>query len=192
METSLVQTFVNEEFGELRILQMDNEFLFHAGDACRILDLKDVTSALRKLDDDEKMLINLNEVSTNDSAKFAESKNIKGHSGKRGGAQFWNFVTEAGLYRLIFMSRKPEAKKIQRWIFHEVIPQIRKTGGYSANSINPFPPELSERWADVKGAEILVKASKITSNSKFREHLIKQAHLMITGTDFIENHEDNT
>ena len=39
-------------------------------------------------------------------------------------------VSEPGLYRLIFMSRKPEAEKIKRWVFHEVLPSIRKYGFY--------------------------------------------------------------
>ena len=41
------------------------------------------------------------------------------------------FVSESGLYRLIFKSRKPEAKKFRRWVTHEVLPSLRKTGSYS-------------------------------------------------------------
>ena len=43
-----------------------------------------------------------------------------------------NFVSEAGLYRLIMSSRKPEAKKFQRWVYHEVLPSIRRYGYYIA------------------------------------------------------------
>lgn len=56
---------------------------------------------------------------------------IEGHSGKRGGAQKLNLVNEPGLYRLIFTSRKAEAEKFQDWVYHEVLPSIRKTGVYS-------------------------------------------------------------
>ena len=52
------------------------------------------------------------------------------HLGKRGGAQFLNLVSESGLYTLIMRSNKPEAKQFKRWITHEVIPSIRKTGSY--------------------------------------------------------------
>ena len=45
----------------------------------------------------------------------------EGHSGQRGGAQFMNFVNEPGLYRLIFASRKPEAKNFQRWVYHHQV-----------------------------------------------------------------------
>lgn len=54
----------------------------------------------------------------------------EGHSGKLGGAQMLNVISEAGLYSLILKSRKPEAKAFKRWITHEVIPSIRKHGAY--------------------------------------------------------------
>ena len=54
-----------------------------------------------------------------------------------------------------------------------------------------FPPKLSARWADIKGAEVLVTAAKLTSSNKFREHLVKQAHSMITGKEFIEEEKSD-
>ena len=59
-----------------------------------------------------------------------------------------NVVSEPGLYRLIFMSRKPEAKKFKRWVFHEVLPSIRKYGYYLA----PY-----QKIIEIKGAENLEK-----------------------------------
>lgn len=120
---SSIKTFEHEKFGQIRYVNViyrdvkrENETWFAAVDLCRILDLENVTKALYVLDDDEKMTLTTS----------------KGHSGKRGGAQFMNFVSEPGMYRLIFMSRKPEAKKFQRWVFHEVLPSIRKYGYYIA------------------------------------------------------------
>ena len=184
METTLTQTFFNEEFGELRTVQINDEIWFYAVDVCRILEIKNPSDAVSKtLEDDEKMTID----------------NIYSHSGKRGGAQKILLVNEPGLYRLIFQSRKPEAKKFQRWAFHEVIPKIRKTGSYSINnSINNFPPELSERWAkikerenEVKAAEVLAKAARLTSSNKFREYLLSRTNFFINGEKFIEDAEDD-
>lgn len=87
------------------------EIIFDAADVCRILDLAHVGSALRVLDEDEKGV------------------RIK-HT--LGGEQKAAFVTEPGLYKLISRSRKPEAKRFDRWVRHEVLPQIRKTGSYNA------------------------------------------------------------
>jgi|GEM_PF-1069312 len=58
-----------------------------------------------------------------------------------GGEQEILTVTEPGLYRLIFKSRKPIAKRFQRWIIHEVLPSIRKTGGYTIPNQQPTQPD---------------------------------------------------
>ena len=56
----------------------------------------------------------------------------------KGGKQELTFINEPNLYRVIFRSNKPEAVKFQDWIFEEVIPQIRKTGGYqTSGSLKP-------------------------------------------------------
>ncbi len=102
-----LQIFNNDEFGEIRTLQLNDEPWFVASDVCKALDMTNTTMALDRLDDDEKSKFNL---------------------GLSGGET--NCVNEYGLYTLILGSRKREAKEFKRWITHEVIPQIRKTGGY--------------------------------------------------------------
>jgi prophage antirepressor-like protein len=87
-----------------------------AQDVCDILDNGEARNVMRDFDHDEKGVYALHTL---------------------GGEQNVLTVTEPGLYRLIFKSRKPIAKKFQRWVFHEVLPQIRKTGRYEA----PAPQE---------------------------------------------------
>lgn len=101
-----LQVFKNEEFGEVRSLKIGDEPWFVASDVCKALDISNPTMATQRLDDDERSKFNL---------------------GRQGEV---NIVNEYGLYNLILTSRKPEAKKFKRWITHEVIPSIRKTGGY--------------------------------------------------------------
>ena len=79
---------------------------FVAKDVCDILGHSNVSMALDRLDDDERSKFNL---------------------GRQGET---NIVNEAGLYVLVLGSRKPEAHEFKRWVTHEVLPQIRKTGGY--------------------------------------------------------------
>lgn len=108
-----LQIFKNENFGEVRSLIIDNEPWFVASDVCKALNIKNATDTLKRLDDDERARLNL---------------------GRQGEA---NIINEYGLYNLILASRKPEAKQFKRWITHEVIPSIRKTGQYQVPT-NPM------------------------------------------------------
>lgn len=91
----------------LRTLTDENgEPWFVAKDVCDILGHSNVSMALDRLDDDERSKFNL---------------------GRQGET---NIVNEAGLYVLVLGSRKPEAHEFKRWVTHEVLPQIRRTGGY--------------------------------------------------------------
>ena len=91
----------------------DGEVWFVAKDVCDVLGLADVTSALRGLDDDEKLL---RKISGSDQSRVL------------------NVINESGLYKLAFRSNKPAAKRFTRWVAHEVLPQIRQTGQYSTNT----------------------------------------------------------
>lgn len=108
-----LKAFENNEFGTLRVIRKDEDgsFWFVAADVCRALDIGNSRQALTRLDEDEKGVI------SNDTP---------------GGRQEMSTVNEPGLYSLVLSSRKPEAKAFKRWITHEVIPTIRKTGEYSA------------------------------------------------------------
>lgn len=99
----------NYETDQIRTLTKDGEPWFVAKDVCEILELGNASQALSRLDEDEKDVI------SNDTP---------------GGNQLMLIVNEMGLYSLILGSRKPEAKTFKRWITHEVIPSIRKHGGY--------------------------------------------------------------
>lgn len=109
MNMNDVKIFENPEFGQVRTTVISGEPWFVAADVCRALDLGNPTRALDRLDDDERTLIS-----------------IKGASNGKP----VNGVNEPGLYSLVLGSRKPEAKAFKRWITHDVIPAIRKTGGY--------------------------------------------------------------
>ena len=102
-----LQIFKNNEFGEVRTIDVNGEPWFIASDVCKALDLTNTTTAIGRIDDDEKAKFNL---------------------GLSGGDT--NCVNEYGLYNLVLASRKTSAKKFRRWITHEVIPSIRRTGGY--------------------------------------------------------------
>lgn len=102
---------------------------FVAKDVCAILEISNPSDALKRLDDDERSRFNL---------------------GRQGET---NIVNEAGLYVLVLGSRKPEAHEFKRWVTHEVLPSIRKHGGYMAGQERMTPEQMalaSMRWLQSK------------------------------------------
>ncbi|MDI9889930.1 phage antirepressor KilAC domain-containing protein [Microbacterium sp. IEGM 1404] len=102
-----VQVFRFDGF-ELFAVLVDGEPWFKVADVCRILDIGNPSMAAARLDEDEVTLISTE------------------------GRPQTNFVSEAGLFGLILGSRKPEARAFKRWVTHEVLPSIRRTGAYVA------------------------------------------------------------
>ena len=101
-----LQIFNSDKFGDIRTIMVEDEPWFVATDICNALEIANVTQAVQRLDDDERSMFNI---------------------GRQGEA---NCVNEYGLYNLVLASRKKEAKEFKRWITHDVIPSIRRTGGY--------------------------------------------------------------
>ncbi len=105
----------------IRVVMRCAEPWFVAGDVCQVLGIKNPSDALSDFAEDEKG------IATADTL---------------GGQQGLLIVSEPGLYRLVFISRKPDARKFQHWVYHKVLPQIRKTGRYEAEP-SPTHPETS-------------------------------------------------
>lgn len=112
-----LQIFKSNQFGEIRTTVQNGEPWFVAADVCKALEVKNNRDAINRLDSDERNTVALTD-------------------GNRGNPNM-TIVNEAGLYSLVLGSRKPEAKAFKRWITHEVLPTIRKTGGY-VNSAEAF------------------------------------------------------
>ncbi len=106
-----IEVFSRDGLGKIRVsVNSDGIPYFVAKDACDIVGLSNVTVALSRLDEDEFISIKLIDSIGREQNAYA--------------------VSEAGLYSLILGSRKPEAKTFKRWVTHEILPSIRKHGGY--------------------------------------------------------------
>jgi len=112
----------NFEEKEIRTVLIDKEPWWIAKDVCDYLEHSNVSMALENLDEDEKTILNIQELNNTLSNTYSIIS---------AGNPNLNFINESGLYHLIFNSRKPQAKQFRKWITHEVIPSIRKTGQYS-------------------------------------------------------------
>lgn len=109
-------------YGEapVRVIDLAGESWWVLADVCRVLNLKNPTVVAARLDEDERTKSNL---------------------GRQGEG---TVINESGLYKVILRSDKPEAKAFTRWVTHEVLPAIRKTGAYSVQGTLPKAQSLSE------------------------------------------------
>lgn len=109
-----LRVFNNTEFGELGVMIIDGKEYFPATRCAKILGYKEPEKAIRE-----------------------KCKGVsKMDTPTTGGIQKVNYIPEGDLYRLIVSSKLPGAEKFERWVFDEVLPSIRRTGSYGANSID--------------------------------------------------------
>lgn len=113
-EPPVLRAFANEEFGSIRSIMIDSDPWFVGKDVAAALGYGDTDQALRKHVDTEDRL----------TRRFNGS----------GQNRLMTVINESGLYALIFGSKLDSAKRFKRWVTSEVLPAIRKTGGYSVQS----------------------------------------------------------
>lgn len=120
--------FDNQEFGQIRTLDVNGKVYFVANDIAKVLGYKNPTDAV-----------------------LNKCMNIVKHEveNSRGQMRMTNIIPEGDVYRLIIGSNLPTAQKFERWVFDEVLPQIRKTGGYI-----PYTPEDDDMTIMAKALQI--------------------------------------
>lgn len=133
-------------FGEntVRTSIINHEPWFVAKDVCAILGISNNRDAMSGLEDDEKADVGFTDVRSANGVTQAREMTV---------------INEPGLYRLIFKSRKAEAKAFQRWVFHEVLPAIRRTGCYGSRAMETttFLREMLSLGLSAKEAGMLVR-----------------------------------
>ena len=121
-----IQKFTNDEFGTIRVADNNGEPWFVAKDVCDALGI--ATNHVKDgLDSDEVRNLPITEI------------------GPKKGGKAPLIVSEPGFYKLVMKSRKPEAKAFQRWVTHEVLPSIRKQGGYMTARTDETPEQIMAR-----------------------------------------------
>lgn len=148
---------------EVEIFEFNGKVLFNPRHVAECLDIEFKTAQNYMSLMSESKAVKL----TNDSISHLTGFRKLNNTGE-------NFLTESGVYKLIFKSRKPEAEKFQDWVVEEVLPSIRKTGGYkmvsSTEAATEMPKIASILAANKQIAAILgldenhqiIKANKIT------------------------------
>ena len=108
-----METFRNQEFGSVRIIRDDGRLLFCGADVAFALGYKNPRKALI------------------DHCKGVTKRDTL----TAGGIQSLSYIPEGDVYRLIVHSRLPSAERFEKWVFEEVLPSIRETGGYMTSSL---------------------------------------------------------
>lgn len=142
-----LQIFNSEEFGEIRTITKDNEPMFCLADVCKALEISNVGNVKQRLSEKG--------IHTADTPT-------------KGGLQKMIFINEANLYKTIFQSRKDSAERFTEWVTSEVLPSIRKNGGYIAGQETLSDEELlskalmvAQRKIDEKNNIIAMQDSRI-------------------------------
>lgn len=126
ISNSHVQSFESPVFGSIRTLEIEGEPWFVAKDVCGVLGLVNSRKATGDLDDDEKADVTISDTSSNG---VTQNRAV-------------TTISESGLYALVLRSRKPEAKAFSKWVRSEVLPSIRKHGGYIAQQESLSPEQI--------------------------------------------------
>ena len=127
-----IQIFQNEQFGKVRIaMSENNEPLFCLADVCKAIGLTNPSSVKARIDKEDVQLIDLHALKQNEGI-------ITGNSTA-------NFITESGFYDVLLYSDAPQVKPFRKWVTSEVLPSIRKNGGYIATKQDDTPEEIMAR-----------------------------------------------
>ncbi|MBE7118617.1 BRO family protein [Bacillus cereus] len=137
MSNSL-QVFSHNELGQVRTVLQGEDVWFVAKDVCEVLEFSDTNAMTRYLDEDELMSVKLT------------GMNMKS-----------NLINESGLYSAILRSRKPQAKAFKKWVTSEVLPSIRRDGGYMIANEEESDDDLLARALVVAQATIVRKNKKL-------------------------------
>ena len=161
---SNIQVFDNPDFGQVRVIEINGEPWFCLSDVCRVLEIGNPSQVKTRLEDG----VITNEV-------------IVDGLGRK---QTVTFVNEDGLYDVILDSRKPLAKKFRKWITSEVIPSIRKTGGY-VNTINAtFLRQVADRMEALENRNLLLttQVAELQPKANYYDVVLNCKDLVSTST----------
>lgn len=166
-----IKTFENAQFGQIRTSVAESgEPLFCLADVCRVLDLSNPRDVKRRL--------NQRGVCTTDTPTYNQHGALV--------MQQLNFITEPNLYKCIFQSRKKEAEQFQDWVCGEVLPSIRKSGGYMVARVNETPEQIMARALIVAQETISRQKAAVAAAEKratLLEATTKQMTVQINGLE---------
>lgn len=158
-----MKIFENEEFGKVRTVVKDGEPWFVLADICKVLEISNSRMVAGRLDAEELMSVKLTS------------------GGQR---REMTAVSESGLYAVILRSDKPQAKPFRKWVTTEILPTIRRTGGYVANEdmfIENYLPFLDEPYQNLFRLQ-MTAINKLNERIRHDQPLVEFAN-QVSNTD---------
>lgn len=159
--------FKNEEFGEVRTVEIEGKPFFCGSDVAKALGYSEPHKAVTRHCRDDGMK----------RTPIADSL---------GRVQETVFISEGDLYRLIVSSKLPTAEKFERWVFDEVLPSIRKHGGYIAGQAEMSPEELMARALQVAQKTLEEREARINALATQNSELIAEKQLLQPKADYFD------
>ncbi len=133
----------------VEVFEWNGKILFNPKNVAECLDIKNVNENLRNFNENQVIKLTNSKISNTDFRKLHNTGE--------------NFLTESGVYKLIFKSKKAEAEKFQDWVTDEVLPRIRKTGSYQMPKMSK---ELKAIFAiDERTVELDSRITKLENNT---------------------------
>lgn len=158
-----LKIFENPAFGQIRTVEREGEPWFVGKDVAEALGYSNTKDALTAhVDEEDKSILQRSEIATieNHIPKSALPMNFTSADVPNRGL---TIINESGLYSLVLSSKLPTAKAFKRWITSEVIPSIRKTGGYIAGQAELSPEELMARALMVAQKTLAERDARIST-----------------------------
>ena len=152
------------EGNQVEVFEYNGEVLFNPKDVAKCLDIKNVNDNISRMNKNQ-----VRKLTNKDISKVGYSDFRKLHNTGE------NFLTEAGVYKLIFKSHKEAAERFQDWVTDEVLPSIRKTGTYSTK--DKYISEIDIAKAELSLVEVTAKLLNLNDSSK-----------LALATNIYENH----
>lgn len=164
-----IQIFENEQFGQIRTLTKEGEPWFVGRDVARALGYSDTADALKKhVDEEDKQILKPGETPTLKLSNY--------------GAYI---INESGLYSLIMSSRLPSAKQFKHWVTAEVLPSIRKTGGYTMDKAKQNRLDIMERNSRAREASLWLRIADKVKSDTYQQICASYASKSLAGHEVI-------
>ena len=160
-------TLFNYEGNTVRTVMKDGNPWWVLKDVCSVLDIGNSRDVMARLDSDEK------------GVDIIDTP---------GGKQEVSIINESGLYSVILVSRKPEAKKFKRWVTHEVLPSIRRHGLYATDELLANPDFLIQALRELKAER--AKNAELTTTISIQEQQIAEMKPKASYYDVVLNCKD--